>query len=355
MIKQGSLDELKSAIDLVEIMNLYTKVKRDFACCPIHQEKTPSLKIYSKKQTFKCFGCGESGDAIKLIMKMERLNFVEAAEWLANYFNIVFEYDKVSIHQTQEAKDKLKEMIKLTEWVNAKYCKELLALPPLSDAFKYLRSRGYNEERIKAWDLGYAPDRWKFITTPIINEGWHAPAVEAGLIYCKDGKSWDFYRNRITIPIHDHNGIIVGIAGRLLPGKEEGENKQPKYMNPKESLLYCKKKVWYGLWQAQSEIKNRGFVYLVEGYFDVQAMHDNDILNTISPCGTEVDLMQAKFLKRYTSNVVIAFDSDPAGTKKKIKIIDLFLELDFKVSVLDFPEEMDPDEYINSRKVIELQ
>jgi len=348
MIKQSSIDELRAKADLTDVVSRYTTVKKNMACCPMHDEKSPSFHLYQAKQTYKCFGCGESGDVFKLAMKMEHLNFVEAAEWLAAHYNISLEYDQQSQAEAQEVKDKRTEMLQLTEWAHRKYKEALSLLPAEAPALQYLYNRGYNDEKIGAWDIGFAPDNWDYIKSAVINMGKHAIGVECGLLGTKEGRSWDFYRNRITIPIHDQNGIIVGLAGRLVPsGNADEDKKQPKYLNPQESLLYSKKKVWYGLWQAQKAIKECGFAYLVEGYFDVQAMHDNGILNTIAASGTEVDELQVKFLKRYTDHLVLGFDGDKPGTKKQMKLLDLFLKQDFKVQVLALPDELDPDEYIN--------
>lgn len=347
MIKQNSIDELRNKADLTDIVNRYTVVKRNDACCPIHEEKTPSFHIYISSQTFKCFGCGESGDVFKLVMKMEKLNFVEAAEWLARELNITLEYDQQSREEAQEVKDKRTEILAVVDYANKRYTTALQQLPADAAAITYLAGRGYDDERIKKWDLGFAPDDWKFITTPLINMGKFQPATECGLVYSGNGKNWDFYRNRITIPIHDQNGILVGIAGRLLPGNDkEADKRQPKYLNPCESLVYNKKKIWYGLWQAQKEIKNCGFAYIVEGYFDVHSMQDHGMLNTVAACGTEVDDNQVKSLKRYTDHVVLSFDGDIPGEKKQMNLIDLFLKHHFKVNVIPFREGQDPDEYI---------
>lgn len=345
MISQNTILTLRNHISLSDIIGQFVKLKKHGAnylgLCPFHSEKTGSFTVSPAKEIYKCFGCGKSGDAFSFIMAHEKKSFTEAAEWLANYYNIIIEYDQQSQQEAQETKDMRQEMLGVTAWAQEKYTTMLAQLPADAAAVQYLQGRSYDEERTKSWSLGFAPDDWKFITTPLINMGKHAPAVNCGLIQTKDGKNWDFYRNRITIPLHDHNGILVGIAARTLPGGEGA-----KYLNPCESLLYNKKKVWYGLWQAQKAIREAGFAYIVEGYFDVHAMHDNELLNTIAPCGTGIDLLQLKFLKRFTNHLVLATDGDEAGQKAMLKTIDLCLQLDFKTQVLALPGKMDPDEYI---------
>lgn len=347
MIKQNSIEEIKAKADLTDMVNRYTTVKRDSACCPFHDEKTPSFHIYKAKQTYKCFGCGKSGDVFSLIQEKENKTFYEAAEFLAQIYNITLEQDQQSQQETQESKDQKTEQLSVVKFANDKYQDTLAKLPDDSDAIKYLQSRGYDRERMKSWDMGFAPDDWKFLTTPLINTGKFQPAIDCGVLYSKEGKNWDFYRNRITMPIHDANGIIVGLAGRTI-----GNDKtQAKYFNPKDSLIYNKKKVFYGLWQAAKAIREEGFVYLVEGYLDVHAMQDNGLLNTVAACGTEVDESQIKLLKRYAEHVIILFDGDDAGTKKSLKLIDLFLKHNFKVNIISLPDGMDPDEYISQLRI----
>lgn len=363
MIKQSSIDEVKSKADITDVINRYTTVKKNSALCPFHEERSPSFHIKQSKQIFKCFGCGEGGDVFKFIMKKERLTFIESVEYLANLYNISLEYDQQSQAEAQEIKDTRKEMLAVTEWAHKKYVDALLDLPADAPAIKYLQQRGYDQERIKAWDLGFAPDTWDFIKSSLINMGKYNVSVDCGLISTKDEKNYDFYRNRIIIPIHDVNGFIIGLAGRIIPSAPVsplserrgagGEAKQVKYLNPRESLIYIKRKIWYGLWQAQEAIRKAGFAYIVEGYMDVQSMHDADVLNTVASCGTEIDEEQAKLLRRYTDHVVICYDGDTPGVKKALKQIDLFLKLDFKVSTIELPDKMDPDEYINHYLLIQ--
>lgn len=348
MIKQYIIDEMRTKMDIHEVISHFIAVKKDTACCPFHNEKTPSFHITKAKQIFKCFGCGEGGDAITFVMKHEHLSFIEAVEWLCNFYNIAVEYDQVAKAETEEKKNIKAEMLKLLSWSQKKFEDLLHSLPADAAVIRYLQQRGYNIERIRNWSLGFAPDDWKFLTTPIINMGKHNIATDLGIISTSNGKNYDFYRNRITIPIHDHNGVLIGFGGRYLPtGDKAADEKIAKYFNPKESIIYSKAKVWYGLNLAIKAIKDAEFAYVVEGYMDVQAMHDAEINNTVASCGTEIDEQQVKLLKRYTDHVVICYDGDEPGVKKQMKQIDLFLKNDFKVSIIEIPDAMDPDEYIN--------
>jgi DNA primase len=346
MIKQSIIDELRFKMDITEVVSNFLELKKNQACCPFHNEKSPSFRVTPAKQIFKCFGCGEGGDAIRFVMKHEKKSFLEAIEWLCGFYHIGIEYDQQLQQEYEKTKDAREEQLQLLTWAQKKFEECLHALPDDAAAVQYLLQRGYDRDKMRSWSLGVAPDDWKFLTTPCINMGKHGAGVDCGLLYSEGGKNWDFFRNRITIPIHDHNGVLVGFGGRLVPGGDV-DKKQPKYLNPKESLVYSKSKVWYGLQLAAKAIKEEGFVYVCEGYMDVQSMHDSAMMNTVASCGTEIDENQVKLLKRYTDHVVMCYDGDEPGQKKAMKQIDLFLKHHFKVSVVDLPEGKDPDEYIN--------
>lgn len=349
MIKQTSIDEVLNCSNIHDVASWYTTLKANVGCCPLHDEKSPSFRVNLVKQIFKCFGCGKGGDAFTLVMAMENLKFNEAVEFLAARHNITLEYDQASQQQSQEVKDQKADMLWVAAYANQLYQDQMKKLPTNHPAKVYLQNRGYDESKIIEWQLGYAPDEWKFLTSRIIEQGKYQAAFDMGLVSTKEGNSWDFHRNRITMPIHDQNGIVVGIASRMIPTGDPVKDKDTaKWFNPAQSLVYDKKKIYYGLWQAQRAIKKENSFYLVEGYFDLQAMHDAGMLNTIAASGTEVDKEQAKYLKRYADEVILTFDADEAGINKQMKHIDIFLKLDFKVVECILPSGMDPHDFIQS-------
>lgn len=348
MIAQTSIDEVRQKADLLEVVGTYTKLKRSgrsfSGCCPFHQEKTPSFHVTPTKGIYKCFGCGKSGDVFRIVMEQERKTFWEAVEHLAGKYNVQLQTDRKEVPPEQkEAKQQQQELL---QWAAGQYHQQLLSLPPDAPAVQYLQSRGYTRERILHWNLGFAPDVWDFVKTPIINMGRHQAGVDCGLISSKEGKNWDFFRGRIIIPITDANGYVVALGGRSLPGEDKG----PKYLNSCESLVYQKRKVLYGLHTAAKAIHEKSFAYLVEGYMDVQSMQDHGMENTVAPCGTSVDDAQIRLLKRHTDHVVLCFDGDSPGLDKMSKLIPRFLEFGFKVSCAPLPDKMDPDEYIRNLK-----
>lgn len=355
MIKQECIDKVKDTADLTELMGLYTTVKGKTACCPFHNESTPSLNI-KNNEFYKCFGCGKYGNAVQLIMEKEKKTFVEAIEWLANYYHITVEYDQQSAQEAEERRERKSEMLATTAFAYGIYTKALQDLPADAPAIRYLQGRGYDKQGAAAAGFGYAPADFTFLTQKIISKGLYSPAEECGLVSTKQGNTRDFFINRIIIPIHDQNGVVIGLAGRLVPsGDKEKDKKYPKYLNPKESIIYSKAKVWYGLWRAARAIKERGFAYVCEGYFDVDSMQAAGNDNTVASCGTAIDVLQAKFLRRFTDHACLCYDGDKPGLDKMETHIDMFLSLDFKVSVVELPGKQDPDEFIRNYQVDVLE
>lgn len=350
MINQSTIDLVRSRADIREVVGAKLNLKRVgsgyTACCPFHEEKSPSFHVSPAKGMYKCFGCGKGGDAISFVMEHDRLPFNEAIERLAETLNIPIEYDKKE-EATPEKKERKAEMAAVLRYANEKYMAALAQAPLSGPAAQYLSQRGISLEVAQQWDLGWAPNDFKFLTTQLINIGRYQPANDCGLITTKEGKSWDFLVNRITIPVRDHNGNIITIAGRALP--EEGNEKSiAKYLNGRESELYHKSRAWYGLYEAvrARAIQQAEVAYIVEGYFDVISMHEAGVQNTIAACGTAITEDHIQFLKRYTRHVCLMQDADKAGVASMLKAIDMFLAADFKIEVVELPNKQDPDEYI---------
>lgn len=353
MIKQDSIDEVRQAADIIDVVGRVVKLKRSGSnhtgLCPFHDERTPSFIVSPAKQMYKCFGCGKSGDAFRFVMEYDRKSFIEAVEQLAADHHITLVYDQQQQQISEDEKNLKQEMYAAVEFAYKKYQQAFRELPDNAPLLRYLQERGFDKKRSEAAGFGFAPADFKFITGPIINAGKHKAAAECGIITTKEGISKDFLFNRLILPIHDQNGILTGLAGRTIPtGDAEEDKKYAKYLNPPESLIYNKKKIWYGLLVAQKAIREKRSVYIAEGYMDVIAMHAAGILNTVAACGTEIDPLQAKFLKRYSDHAIICFDGDKTGQQKTLKVIDTFLKQDFKVSVAEIPDRMDPDEYLRS-------
>lgn len=351
-ILQNSIDEVRDRSDLRDVLQSFgVEFKGTQACCPYHTEKTPSFHLMKGERRYKCFGCGVSGDIFHFLMENQKMTFIESVQWLGNRYNIILEVDKFSETENEETKTERKIMEIILDWSHKKYRSKLHDMDKENDIIKYLAARGIDDTMINAWQLGYAPDVTKFITKPLLDRGQYTPGFNLGMIKTTKGNSYDFLRDRITIPIHDMNGKLIGISGRINPKND----KYAKYMNPSDSLIYKKSKVWFGLHAAKDAIREDNKVYITEGYFDVIALHSHDVCNVVCACGTSVSDDQAMLLKRFTKNIVLLLDGDEPGIKAADKMINLFLGLGCKISIIQLPDAQDPDEWIRSIEAEETQ
>lgn len=332
-----NLEEIKNAIDIVQIISKHVNLKaqgsRYSGLCPFHSEKSPSFTVTPSNGFYKCFGCGESGDAIKFIQKVENKTFPEAVETAAMTTNIRVQYDTTN-SMTPEQLSELDELKHINNKVAERY---RLDLNKPSPGLDYAKSRMTDDSIIK-WSVGYAPDEWQFLTTDLINRGKFVLAASLGLVKTKNDKNYDTYRNRLMFPIMDMAGQVVGFGGRDL----SGEKNAAKYMNSSDSKLYSKSSVLYGLNIASKPIKTAKKAYLVEGYMDVIGMHESGAENTVGTCGTALTEGQCMLLKRHTNHVVIFRDGDKPGVKAALRDIDLLLKFNFKVEVITASDEKDP-------------
>lgn len=351
MIKQSTISAVFNAVDIIDIISQYVKLKKagtnHTGLCPFHNEKSPSFTVSPAKQIYKCFGCGAAGNAINFIMAHDKKTYPETIEQLADKYNIAIEYDQAQQQIPQETIDKKTQMQALINWAQQQYENNLQSLPADAPVLQYLHSRGYTADRIRTWGLGFAPADFKYLSTSIINMGKHSIATELGIIKTKESSTHDFYYNRITVPIHNENGFITGFAARIYT-KED--SKYPKWINPSNSLIYTKAKTWYGLHTARQAIHQQKMAYIVEGYPDVHTMQDSGITNTIAPCGKEIAPEQIKILKRYTNHVCFIpnIDANQSGQKAVLKHISTFAAADFRLSVIELPSSNDADEYIQT-------
>jgi len=355
MIKESTIQAVRDAMDIHEVIGMFENVKRNMICCPFHGEKTPSFHLWKSEQRYKCFGCGDSGDAISFLMKRERKTYPEAIEFLAEHYHIAVEHEHETIEQFNErqklgeAKEEMRGVMALA---HKKYVKCLEDAPADSTVKKYMESRGITEYIWKKWNLGFAPNDSHWLHTSLTNIGRFQPGFDCGLIARTEGQNRDFYRNRLLFPVRNTNGEVVTFGGRAIPtGDAEIDKRRPKFLNGKESEIYNKSRILFGLYEALTAkaIKHHDYVYVVEGYMDVIMMHEAGFCNTVAPCGTELTDEQLKLIKKQTDHIVFGQDGDAAGQKSIIKNIDRALSLDFKVEVAAFPNGMDPDEFIRMK------
>ncbi|MCX6232717.1 MAG: DNA primase [Bacteroidetes bacterium] len=343
---QDIIDKIKELpIDAVlkNYLSLKKAGKNLQACCPFHQEKTPSFSVRPAKNSFKCFGCGVGGDAISFVMKFKALDFMGAVEEICNDHSIDFhkkEYKKEDV-QVVELKE---ELAKLNE-LAAGFYHSPLAEDEIDEKFDFIFSRIRSWELMKEFEIGLAPDAWDgFLKLAKTAEYKEEFLLKSGLIKeSEKGKQYDFFRNRMIFPIRDIVGRLVGFGARVMPGADK---KEAKYLNSAESIIYNKSKVLYGLHLAKTSIQEKGMVIITEGYTDVINMHRIGHTNTVATCGTSLTEEHCKILKRYSMNALILRDADKAGRKAAIRDGEMLLNAGFNVFIATgIPEGEDPDSW----------
>jgi DNA primase len=346
MIHPSTIDEIKNRIDIVDVVGDYVTLKRSGssfkALSPFGNEKTPSFYVVPSKGIFKDFSSGKGGDAISFIMEIDGLSYVEALKYLAGKYGIEIVEEEQS-DEAQEAQNK-RESLYIVLGFASQYFQDVLhnSDEGKSIGLSYFKERGFTEETIKKFELGYTKEIWDGLLNEAVTKGYNKELLaEAGLIIDKDGKTYDRFRSRVMFPIHNVSGKTIAFGGRKLSSTD----KSAKYINSPETELYFKSKVLYGMFQGKNVIRKEDNCFLVEGYTDVISMHQAGIENVVSSSGTALTEDQVKLIRRYTENVTIIFDGDQAGLKASLRGIDLLLEGDLNVKAVALPDGEDPDSY----------
>jgi DNA primase len=350
MIKKETIEKVLDAARIEEVVGDFVDLKKRgtslIGNCPFHNEKTPSFHVSVAKGIYKCFGCGAGGDALKFVMELEKYSYPEAIRYLADKYSIPVEEVERSPAQLA-AQDKRESLYVLSTWAS-KYFKEQLWNTESGQgiALSYFKERGYREDIIKKFDLGYSPDQWTALADAAVENGFHKDYLkEIGLAIERDDTSlYDRFRGRVIFPIHNLTGRVIGFGGRTL----KTEKTVPKYVNSPESDIYHKSDVLYGLHFAKKAIKDNDVCYLVEGYADLLSMHQAGVENVVSSSGTSLTSGQIRLISRFTNNVVILYDGDAAGIKASLRGTDMLLEEGLNVKVLLFPDGNDPDSYVQT-------
>lgn len=333
-------------MDIEEVVSDFVSLKRKgqnlWACCPFHDEKTPSFSVAPHKGIYKCFGCGKAGDSISFIQEHDGLNYLEAIRYLANKYGIEVEETERTNEQIQEQNER--ESLHIILNYAKDYFKDTLNNHEegRSIGLSYFKERGFTEQTLSKFELGYSLDQWDGFNKTALEKAYNEDLLEkAGLLVRKEGgKQYDRFRGRVIFPIHNVSGKVVAFGARTLK-----KDDKPKYLNSPESEVYHKSKVLYGLYQAKQGIRQQDNCYLVEGYTDVISLHQSDIENVVASSGTSLTTDQIKLISRFSSNITVLFDGDPAGIKASLRGIDMILESGMNVRVVMFPEGEDPDSY----------
>lgn len=348
MIKQRTIDRVFDTIRIEEVVGDFVDLKKRgtnlIGLCPFHNEKTPSFNVSISKGIYKCFGCGEGGHAVDFVMKHEKYSYPETIRYLAKKYNIEVEEEEQSEEQ-QLIHDRHESLYIVTNWAADVFQKSLWETDEgKSIGLSYFRERGYRDDIIKKFELGYSPESWDYLYKQAKAEGHQEEyLVSTGLIIQKEGgKSYDRFRSRVMFPIHNLTGRALGFGGRTL----KTDKKVPKYVNSPESEIYHKSAILYGLYFAKKAIVNTDTCYLVEGYADVLSMHQAGVENVVASSGTSLTIEQVKLISRFTKNVTMLYDGDAAGIKASLRGTDMLLKEGLNVRILLFPEGNDPDSYI---------
>lgn len=348
MIKQEVIDKVLDLARIEEVVGDFVELKKRGTSmvgnCPFHNEKTPSFHVSVSKGIYKCFGCGAGGDSLKFVMDLEKYSYPDAIRYLANKYNVEVEEVERSPEQLA-VQDKRESLYILSKWAGKFFVEQLWNTEEGQQiGLSYFKERGYREDIIKKFELGYSPESWDALTNAALKEGFNKEYLtEIGLTIAReDGKAYDRFRTRVIFPIFNLTGRVIGFGGRTL----KSDKTIPKYVNSPESPIYHKSDVLYGLNFAKKAIAQADTCFLVEGYADVIGMHQAGVENVVSSSGTSLTTGQIRLISRYTKNVVILYDGDQAGINASLRGTDMLLEEGLNVKVLLFPDGDDPDSFI---------
>lgn len=348
MITQSTIQQILSRIDIIEIVGSFVKLKKRGASylglCPFHNEKTPSFTVSPAKEIYKCFGCGKSGNSISFLMEHEKYSYVEALRWLAQKYNVAVEETEVS--PEVKAQQQVADSLHIINAFAGKFFEDKLfnTEEGVDIALSYLKHRGFREDIIKKFQLGYSPlDRTAFARAAVAAQYNPELLQKSGLVVLRNEELADNYRGRIIFPVHNNSGKIIGFGARII----KNNDKAPKYINTPENELYVKSRILYGTYFARQAIDKNDECLLVEGYTDVVSLHQAGIENVVASGGTSLTPDQLRLIKKYTNNLTIIYDGDSAGVKAALRGLDLALEEGLNVKLVLIPDNEDPDSYVN--------
>jgi len=347
MISQQTIQQILSRIDIIEIVGGFVKLKKRgtnyLGLCPFHNEKTPSFTVSPAKEIYKCFGCGRSGNTISFLMEHEKYSYVEALRWLAARYNVEIEEKELSPEARQQ--QQVAESLYIINTFAQKFFADTLfnAEEGRDIGLSYLKERGFNEEIMRKFQLGYCPDqRDTFARAALAAQYNPEYLVRTGLVVQREEKLIDNYRGRVIFPVHNQTGKTIGFGARII----RSNDRAPKYINTPENEIYVKSKILYGSYQARQAIDKADECLLVEGYTDVISLHQAGIENVVASGGTSLTIDQLRLVRKYTHHLTIIYDGDSAGVKAALRGLDMALEEGLDVKLVLIPDKEDPDSYV---------
>ena len=356
MISPNTIQQITSRIDIIEIVGEFVKLKKRGANylgnCPFHNEKSPSFTVSPSKEIYKCFGCGKSGNAVGFLMEHEKYSYVEALKWLAKKYNIDVEETELSpeVKQQQQVAESL---FIINNFAQKHFTHNLFSTEEGNDvALSYLKQRGFREEILRKFQVGYNLDQRDDLTKQALKNQYNIEYLQkSGLVSVRHEVPVDNYRGRIIFPVHNTTGKIIGFGARVI----KTTDRAPKYINTPENELYVKSKILYGTYFARQSIDKLDECLLVEGYTDVVSLHQAGIENVVASGGTSLTIDQLRLIRKYTNNLTIIYDGDSAGVKAALRGLDMALEEGLSVRLVLIPDNEDPDSYVNKVGINEFR
>ena len=355
MISRTTIDNVFEAARVEEVIGDFVQLKKSGSnfkgLSPFTDERSPSFMVSPVKQIWKDFSSGKGGNAVSFLMEHEHFTYPEAIKYLAKKYGIEIEETEQSDEQKQQA-DERESLYLVSEYAKEYFHKTLLETEEGKAIGKsYFKERGFTEETIKKFSLGYSPDQWSAFTDDALKNGYQLSFLEkTGLSIVKGDKQFDRFKGRVMFPISSMSGRILGFGGRIL----KTDQKAAKYLNSPESDIYHKSKVLYGIYHAKQSIAKEDNCYLVEGYTDVIQFHQTGIENVVSSSGTALTPEQIRLINRLSKNITVLFDGDAAGLRASLRGIDLILEQGMNVKICAFPEGEDPDSFARAHSLEDL-
>jgi DNA primase len=348
LISQNTIQQVLGRIDIIDVIGGFVKLKKRgtnyLGLCPFHNERTPSFTVSPSKEIYKCFGCGKSGNTISFLMEHEKYSYVDSLRWLANRYGIGIEETFATDEQRQQMQV-ADSLYIINSFAQQFFSKTLFETEEGRDiGLSYLKERGFREDVIRKFQLGYNPEaRDNFTKAAIAGQYNTELLLRTGLVVNRNEQLMDNYRGRVIFPVHNHSGKVLGFGARIL----KKNDKAPKYINTPENEIYVKSKILYGSYFARQAIDKADECLLVEGYTDVISLHQSGIENVVASGGTSLTQDQLRLIRKYTNNLTIIYDGDAAGVKAALRGLDLALEEGLNVKLVLIPDKEDPDSYVN--------
>ncbi len=359
MIDRQTVDRILDAANIVDVVSDFVTLRRAGAnlkgLCPFHDDRTPSFMVSPSKNICKCFACGKGGTPVHFIMEHEQMTYPEALRYLAKKYNIEIKEREQTDEEKAEQSER-ESLFIVNEWANEWFQSQMNdTVDGRAVGLAYFRQRGFRDDIIKKFQLGFCPDKYDAQWQAAKAEGFNEEYIlKTGLcIRNEQGKTYDRFRNRVIFPIHSISGKVVGFGGRVLDSRTKGVS--IKYQNSPESSIYNKRRELYGLFEAKQAIVRQELCYLVEGYTDVMAMHQMGVENVVASSGTALTSEQIRAIHRFTENIVVIYDGDAAGIKASQRGIDMLLAEGMSVRLLLLPDGDDPDSFARKHSAEEYQ